>query len=297
MGFTQHSLERTGFIDVIGGSIHYRYYEPHDKEASKRTPLIVSNGGPGDCLHAYYCTLSDFANYCPVVFYDQLGAYYSPAKITDEVTAFERFVDEISCIVKHLKFEKVNLYGHSWGATIVFDYAAQNQEEVSKLILSSPLISEEIMIADCKKRLSELPTDVQETIKHCEENGLTESEEYKQADEVFLSAFLRRTHRREYAKKHIVKFSKEIYNVMWGPSEFTCTGTLKGIDLTPKFPDIKSPTLLMCGEYDTARPETMKDFQSQMRDCDLVIVPDSGHMTFVDDNEMHVKAVIDFLEK
>jgi proline iminopeptidase len=68
-----------------------------------------------------------------------------------------------------------------------------------------------------------------------------------------------------------------VYNYMWGPTEFTATGTLKNYDRTKDLEALNLPVLFIAGQYDEARPETMKKFQAKVKGSKLVIIPDSGH--------------------
>ena len=48
---------------------------------------------------------------------------------------------------------------------------------------------------------------------------------------------------------------------MWGPSEFVATGKLREYDRIGQLSRLKIPTLFLAGEYDEARPATMREFQ------------------------------------
>ncbi len=45
-----------------------------------------------------------------------------------------------------------------------------------------------------------------------------------------------------------------VYASMWGPSEFTCTGSLGTWDVTDRLGEIDLPTLIPSGRYDEATP-------------------------------------------
>jgi proline iminopeptidase len=84
---------------------------------------------------------------------------------------------------------------------------------------------------------------------------------------------------------------------MWGPSEFTHTGTLGDLNLFPKLKNIKVPTMIITGEYDTATPSYMYEVQKQIKDSEVHIVPNAGHGSFYDDNKFYLKAVKQFLNR
>lgn len=67
---------------------------------------------------------------------------------------------------------------------------------------------------------------------------------------------------------------------MWGNSELLCCGRLKNFDLTKELGKIDVPVLLISGDRDTVRTETMKKYQDMFPRAQLAIVPASGHMIY-----------------
>jgi hypothetical protein len=47
---------------------------------------------------------------------------------------------------------------------------------------------------------------------------------------------------------------------MWGPTEFYVTGNLRSYDRTGQLHELELPVLLLAGEFDEARPETIREF-------------------------------------
>ena len=287
-------------LAVNGGDVHYRYYEPHDPQKAQRTPILFIHGGPGSSHSLMYDALAALANEHPCFFYDQLGSYYSPATLTDEQMCIEHFADEINRILPQLHNKQVLLFGHSWGGAVAAYYTLNNPEKVKGLILSCPLLSTQRWIEDCNLLLSQLPHDVQETIEKCEKEGTTDSPAYQEADALFSSQhFLRTTDQTilQMKGKHKKKFTKKVYNTMWGPSEFSCSGILSEFDIFDRLHEITIPTLLLCGEHDTARPETMKMAQAEIKNATVSVIPESGHLAFLDNNFAYVAEVDLFLTK
>ena len=68
-----------------------------------------------------------------------------------------------------------------------------------------------------------------------------------------------------------------VYEYMWGPSEFSCTGTLKGHDSTKLLPRIGVPVLYICGEYDSGTPEAANWYLSMTPNGELCVLPGCGH--------------------
>ena len=64
---------------------------------------------------------------------------------------------------------------------------------------------------------------------------------------------------------------------MWGPSEFSCTGTLKGHDSTHLLAGIDVPILYICGQFDSGTPEAAEWYISMTKDGELCVLPGCGH--------------------
>ena len=82
---------------------------------------------------------------------------------------------------------------------------------------------------------------------------------------------------------------------MWGPSEFTATGTLKNYDNMNALSSISVPVLFVTGEYDEARPETVQKFQQMVPNARFEVIPNAGHSTMRDNTVQYNKVVRSFL--
>jgi proline iminopeptidase len=87
-----------------------------------------------------------------------------------------------------------------------------------------------------------------------------------------------------------------LYREMWGShGEFIVDGNLSSVEYGDKLGTIKVPTLITVGDHDEVDPSIAKDMQAKIPGSKLVILPDSGHMTFVDQPGMFISAVDDFI--
>ena len=82
---------------------------------------------------------------------------------------------------------------------------------------------------------------------------------------------------------------------MWGPSEFTALGQLKTYDRTSRLGEIKVPTLFMTGEFDEARPSTVKYYQSLVPGAKFEMIKGAAHLTMQDKPEENNRVVTNFL--
>ncbi len=281
-----------GYVDVPGGKVWYRVVGE-----GTGTPLLVLHGGPG--VPSYYLKpLAGIGVDRPVVFYDQLGCGHSD-KISDtSLFTIDHYVQELGAVRKALDLKDVDIYGHSWGAMLAVDYMLTKPNGVHALVLASPSLDMSRWVADADSLLTTLPDSVREVISEHEDAGTTDSPEYQNAMMVFYGTYLAR--KKPWSAdidSAFAQMNPQIYQYMCGPSEFTITGTLRTYSRDDRLGEITVPTLFTAGEYDEARPSTVRYFQSLVPGSKIEIFPDCGHLTMQDDSATYVNSLRKFLQE
>lgn len=83
---------------------------------------------------------------------------------------------------------------------------------------------------------------------------------------------------------------------MWGShGEFVIDGNLVSVEYADRLPSIRVPTLITVGEHDECAPVLSGEMHGKIAGSKLVILPHSGHMTFVDQPSLFLSTVDDFL--
>ena len=284
---------REGYIPTENGRIWFRIVGT----GAKKTPLLLLHGGPG-ASQDYFESLSALSGERPVIFYDQLGCGNSDKPDDLSVYTVENYVKELGEVRNALGLDEVHILGQSWGGGLAAAYYLRgNSKGVKSLVLSSPLLDTARWISDQKTYLSEMPEEVRESVGRAEETGNYDSKDYQDAMNYYYSVHLCRLNPwPPVLVKTFEKMSVPVYLHMWGPSEFTCTGTLKSFDLTGKLSEMDVPVLFICGEYDEAAPESMKYFQSLVDDSELLIINDASHENHLEKKEEYIAAVRKFLD-
>lgn len=280
-----------GLLEVTGGRVYYQMYD----KGTGGTPVIVLHGGPGSSCYSLEC-LQALQEERPVILYDQLGCGRSDRPTDPSLWQIDRFVEELGQIRQALNLEEVHILGHSWGTTLAAAYCLTKPSGVKSVIFSSPCLSAPIWEQDQKRNLQKLPAEIQEIIQRCEENGTTDSEEFEKAIEVFGNEFVCRIPKPEHLKLNRHYRNPEIYNIMWGPSEFTVKGNLKEFDCTSRLNEITCPTLFTCGRYDEATPESTQYFSSLAPNSNFHVFEQSAHLPYIEEPEEYLQVVSEFLK-
>ncbi|HQO36560.1 MAG TPA: proline iminopeptidase-family hydrolase [bacterium] len=285
---------KEGYINVTGGKVWYKIVGM-DKAA---IPLMTLHGGPG-APHDYLEPLEALADARPVIFYDQLGCGNSDRPEDVSLWTVERFVGELAQVRDAIGIEKMHILGQSWGSMLGVRYVLDRQPEgIVSLVLSGPYLSSPRFIEDQRAWLRQMPEDLQKTILECEAAGTFDSEEYQTAAiEYYERHVCRLIPWPECLNRTLEKMGDAVYEQMWGHSEFTTTGTLKDADLSPQLGEIAVPTLLTCGRYDEATPETTAYYQSLIPGSEMMIFEDASHNHHLEQPEEYMQVVREFLRK
>ena len=297
VGLTQgHEIKSVeGFIDLPQGKVWYRKFFTQAVEHD--APLIVLHGGPG-CTHDYLQRLSILANKLPVILYDQGDCGKSASGITNkDFWTLERFTRELEGIVNYFKVGKVHLMGHSWGAAPVISYAAKFPEKVASIILASPLLNTDQWLADAERLLKKMPEQVQKVIAKCEQEKTFDNEVYQAAAAKYNELFLCRIKKPDEMQRTFQLFNVEMYQKMWGPSEFTVTGSLRNLDCLSDLALINSPILFTCGRFDEATPETVVAAAKKVAKGECVVFEQSAHFAMLEEPEAYQVVLRGFFER
>lgn len=283
-----------GYIQVKGGKVWYRI-SGQDKD---KTPLIALHGGPGA---PHYCLepLEALSNERPVILYDQLGCGKSDRPRDKSLWTIGHFTEELDQIRNTLGLKKAHILGHSWGTMIAVDYMLTRKPQgVVSLILSGPCLSASLWYADCRRYISEMGEKEKRVILHAESTGNFKDPQYQETVDLFYKSHLCRLQPwPDCIKKTFGEMGVDVYESMWGPSEFTISGTLKSYERAHNLKEIKTPALFTCGRYDEASPESTKHYHEMMPGSEYVVFEDASHMHHLEKTDQYIQRVRLFLDR
>lgn len=288
-----------GHVPFKGARTWYRSLEP--ARETGRVPLLCLHGGPGaNWLHLKpYEALAEDRR---VVFYDQLGAGNSALTEPHDPSMWtpELFVEELDVVREALGLERVHVLGHSWGGMLGMQYASGRPEGLVSLIAESSPPSVPAWMPEVQRLRSELPPEVEATLRKHEEEGTTDDPAYERAEMVFYGRHLCRVEPwPDWLVEcfRILEANPEVYHAMNGPSEFHVIGTIKDWDITGRLPQIEVPTLVFCGRYDEVTPPVVEIAHRAIPGSEFVVLEESSHMAQAEEPEKTLDLVRGFLER
>jgi proline iminopeptidase len=289
-------IEREGYVEVEGGKLWYKIVGSGDG-----IPILILHGGPGSRSCNMIPGFSLLGAERPIIFYDQLGSGNSDRPTDTTLWKIERFIDEIDHLRNKLKLKELHILGHSCGSTFLIEYmVVKKPKGVKSVIFSSPMLSTPDWIEDAKFLLSQMPIHLQDTINKYEALKEYSAPAYLAATDSFYARHLSRKSWPSIPNiecENVPEFNEQIYNFMWGPTEFTATGTLLDFDRTDDLDTIEEPILFVTGEYDEALPERMYEYQKLCNNASVEIIDVAAHKTMIDQPEKLKEAIERFLKK
>jgi proline iminopeptidase len=292
-----------GYVETHGVWIYY-------KAVGRGYPLVVLHGGPG-ASHEYLLPhLIPLARQNRLIFIDERGCGRSPALEDPSDYTIEKMADDVEAVRLALRLGKINLLGHSYGGALAQAYALKYQRNLSHLILCSTFSSTKAMNQVFVRMREQMAPELRARIDSLERAGLFgKGKSFEQArypadymtaswGEGYFPYLYRKRPDPNFDPVANGVMSWELYRTMWGShGEFVIDGNLVSVEYEDRLGTIAVPTLITVGDHDECDPALSQKMQGLIPGSKLVVFPESGHMTFVDQPGLFVKAVDDFLHR
>ena len=279
------------------------------KTVGRGPPLVVVHGGPGASHDYLLPSLYRLASSYRLVFIDERGSGRSPRLEDPKQYTVEKMADDVEAVRTALHLGKIALLGHSYGGVVVQAYAFKYQANLSHLILASTFSSTRELNEALGRMKQAMPADRRARLEALEKAGLFGKGEIwehgRYTDEYaklawgvgyFPALYGARPEPNYDPVEGNTKNSWELYREMWGShGEFVVDGNLKEVEWVDRLAEIKVPTLILVGDHDQSDPAMSREMNAKIAGSKLVVLPDSGHMTFVDQPELFIRAIRDFV--
>ncbi len=126
----ENTYYKNGYIDVTNG--HSLYFELYGNPEG--IPVLFLHGGPGAGFSDSDKQFFDEKRY-NVLFFDQRGSSRSKPFGSIENNTTQDLLSDIDYILDFLKFDKVYVFGGSWGSSLSLVYAIHNPKRVLGLVI------------------------------------------------------------------------------------------------------------------------------------------------------------------
>lgn len=290
-----------GFVDAQGVLIYYVI-------VGRGAPLMILHGGPG-ASHDYFLPyLLPLARHNRLIFVDERGSGKSE-KLEDAAGyTVENMAEDAEAVRQALALGKISLLGHSCGGVLAQAYALKYGNNLTHLILCSTFSSTKAMNEMLRRMEASMTPELRKRVEKLENEGLfghgKDYERNRYPSDYMIAAWgegyfpylYQNRPDPNYDPIAIGNMAWDVYREMWGShGEFTIDGNMTSVEYTDRLSTIHVPTLITVGDHDECDASLARAMQEKITGSKLVVVPKSGHMTFVDQPNMFNHAVDEFL--
>jgi proline iminopeptidase len=256
------------------------------EEVGSRFPLIVLHGGPGLDHTQFRPWLDPLGDEFRLLYVDERGQGLS-RRVDPETLSLEVFARDVDLLAEALGLDRFALLGHSFGA-IVTTWHATEVGTAAAYVVSGGADASELLMAD-----------VEASLEAMGEHGAAIAETWEREQTVESEAELKEL----LAAQMPFHFHGEV-PPGYGDETVGSPEVLRhfarigygDFDYRPRLANVRRPTLVVVGEHDrTTTPRAARVLHEGIEGSELVVVPNAGHMSFVEDQGRYLDAVRSFL--
>jgi pimeloyl-ACP methyl ester carboxylesterase len=216
-----------------------------------------------------------------VITYDLRGFGYSSL---DYNLTIDSHADDLFSIMENLNPEKPVICGLSMGGYITLRALERGQDKFKAAVLCDTRSEADANESKLKRS---------EQISQIKSGGIQD----------FITTFIKsvlseKTLKGDESKKNIAGFLREVIN--WQTPEGICTALMSlgaRTDTTPFLEKINIPVLIIAGEDDKLTPpELSKSMDNKIKNSQIHIIPNAGHMSNLENKEEFNKNLLKFLQ-
>lgn len=263
-------------------------------ERGQGAPLMILHGGPGLDHHMFGDYLDPLADRRRLIFVDQRGQGQSE-RAPQDTWSIEQMAADVSGLAASLELERFAVLGHSFGAFVALQHAVDFPGEASHTIVSSGVPSARYL------------EHVQENLASFEPESLRAQvasswarEASAQTAEEIASLLHDQMpfHFADPIDARIADYERRTAGGIYSPDvlRYFAQQEYGGIEVEEKLGRVLEPVLVLAGARDRVCSRPAAEAMARgVPDGRLVVFENSGHMTFVEENERYLEVVRRFL--
>ncbi len=280
------------------------YYE----QSGQGEPLVLIGRGPGSS-HTYFKPyFNKLEKIFSIIYFDARGRGRSTKPARSDSYTVDKDADDLENLRKHLGYETINVFGHSFGGIVAQSYAIRYPDRVKHLILCNTFHSAkgwQSNIDNCNRRIQESYPGVWKKLYQMRAESKSNTIAWRKLyDPCIENLYWNSVEKKKkfFRKYETIKagadqFADEVYYAMIGEDpDVEVGGTMKDFDLRSDLDKIRVPALILAGRADQiATVRQAAEIQELIPKAKLHIFDESGHYPFVEENASFTKTVETFI--
>lgn len=277
-----------GYLNINGSQIYY-------KSVGKGDPIIIVHGGPV-LDHSYLLPhLEPLAKDFRLIFYDQRAAGNSSIDVDTSKMNLEAFIDDIEQIRKRLGLKKINLLGHSWGGLLAMGYGVKYSQNLEHLVLSNTMAPN---VMDWQTESAEVANMQTAQDRFERQEILDDLKDGKKDRIALINELLMTSYKSQmFDRGNLDKLELSLTNDYELRSQIyqQLAPDMRRFNFDSDLKLIKCPTLILYGDMEPAVNLYADKLLDLINGAELVIIGQSGHFPFIEQQASFDNAVLNFL--
>lgn len=250
------------------------------ERTGKGRPLVFIHG-IGTNLNFWRDIIPNFSNDYDVICYDLRGSGLSGFS-SEPPLSVELWSRDLCSLMEALRIERAALVGWSLGGMIALQFASNWPERVSSLVL----------VGSTTKLLPPAIRLFEERAKLAESGGMMDlvKKTFQTTEEAFAPSI-----RQRYPER--LQFFKQMLESNREETYAATSRALVNADLSDKLESIKTPALIVVGQYDIRTPLSDSELMCmKLQNGYMKILPECGHFYPLEQPELFTRVLKDFLD-
>ena len=277
----------SGTKEINGTQLYY-------KTIGKGEPILIIHGGPG-LNHMYLLPhLSTLAENYQLIFYDQRACGQSSLNVDISSMTIDNFILDIDGLRQSFGIDKLNLMAHSWGGLLALKYAINYPDKVKSLILINSIGANNGINAQTNQILADRFT-TEDSIKRV---NIVQTEAFQKRDPKTIEALMKIGFKHQFNNPSFIDSLDLELNENHAKTSRLLQNLAKDLmsyDFHSDLEKIKSPTLLIYGDYDPLTETAGQRIHQSIGKSQLKIIEDCGHFPFIEKPEKFNEIVTTFM--
>ena len=259
-------------------------------------PLIVLHGGPGLDHHEFADYLDPLCDECRLILVD-MRAQGQSDMCPEETWTLQQMAKDVVSLADALGFEKYAVLGHSYGAFVALQNAVDFPGAAAQTIVSGGVPSARFLAA-VEKNLAEF--EPESLRKQVADSWAREAEVQTREEFSSLMRDQMPFHFGNPLDPCIAEYEEKTADTVYSPAvlQHFSKAEYGGIEVEDELKNVTQPVQVSTGRHDrVCTVEAAEAMAQRLPNAELVIFEESGHMTFVEENELYLKVVRKFLNE
>ncbi|HEX6681735.1 MAG TPA: alpha/beta fold hydrolase [Candidatus Limnocylindrales bacterium] len=258
-------------------------------------PIILLHGGPGLDHHAFGRYLHPLAERYRLIFVDERASGRS-SRPDPATWTLERMAADVPALARALGLESFAVLGHSYGAFVALQYAVDFPDDRDPVIISAGLPSSRFLEAVDAELATFEPASLRDQVAASweREKSVATAEEFAQLMHDQLPF-----HFADPLDERIAEFERQSAGTVYSPEvlrAFADAG-YGGIEVEDRLGSIDRPVLVLAGRQDrTCTVLGAQAIADGVPGSRLVVFEHSAHMMYVEEPELYLRTVDEFLQ-